>query len=89
MRQQHPAAVELVDVALDGLQVQVEVQPLAVHEQDRLGARLQLLELDGLIGYEDPAWIAFQEKMGEGLLRISILGAYPRTLDARQAEQSA
>ncbi|MDP7546056.1 MAG: chorismate mutase [Alphaproteobacteria bacterium] len=65
------------------------VHPVAVHEQDQQGVRLQLLELDGLVKDEDPAMVAFHEKMDEGLSRVSILGAYPKALTASQAGQTA
>ncbi len=61
------------------------VHPLAVHEQDQQGVRLQLMELDGLVNDEDPAMIAFHERMGEGLSRVSILGAYPKALAVGEA----
>ncbi len=63
--------------------------PLAVHEQAPTDLRLQLIELDGLVGHEDPAMAAFHEKMGEGLSRVAILGAYPKTLAADQGETTA
>ena len=66
-----------------------EAQPLAVQEQDQLGLRLQLIELDGLVNHDHPGLAAFYEKMGEGLSRVSILGAYPKALTASQAEQKA
>jgi len=65
------------------------VHPLAVHEQSHGGARLQLIELDGLIRHEDPSLATFHEKMGEGLYRVAILGAYPKPLTASQGETSA
>ena len=64
------------------------VQPVAVHEQDQIGLRLQLIELDGLVNYHDPSMITFHEKMGEGLSRVSILGAYPQALAIDPAGQN-
>ncbi|MDA1097587.1 MAG: chorismate mutase [Proteobacteria bacterium] len=63
------------------------IQPLAVHEQDQHGVRLQLIELDGLVKDDDPGMVTFHEKMGEGLSRVSILGAYPKALAAGQTGQ--
>jgi len=64
-------------------------QPLAVFENSEGGPRLQLIELDGLIHHEDAAMAAFQEKMGEDLYRLAILGAYPKALAAEQGKNSA
>jgi chorismate mutase / prephenate dehydratase len=66
-----------------------KVNPVALHEQDQRGVRLQLIELDGLVKDEDPAMAAFHEKMGEGLSRVAIMGAYPKALIAGQAGQAS
>ena len=66
-----------------------QVHPLAVHEQDQIGVRLQLIELAGLVNHDDPALAAFHEKMAEGLSRVAILGAYPKALTARQQGQAS
>ena len=65
-----------------------DIQPLAVHEQEQQGVRLQLIELDGLVKDDDPAMVTFHEIMGEGLSRVSILGAYPKALAVRRAGQT-
>ena len=56
--------------------------PLAVHEQSQTGQRLQLFELDGLVSQADEGMQMFQAKLGDDLSRVSILGAYPKGLDA-------
>ncbi len=65
-----------------------EIHPVAVHEQDQRGVRLQLIELDGLVRDDDRGMITFHEKMGEGLSRVSILGAYPKALAMGQTGQT-
>jgi hypothetical protein len=56
--------------------------PLAVQEQSQTGQRLQLFELDGLVSPVDEGMQKFQANLGDDLSRVSILGAYPKGLDA-------
>ena len=56
------------------------VHPLALQEQEARQQRLQLFEMDGMISHEDPGLVKFADAMGEGLFRLSILGAYPKAL---------
>ncbi|MDP6345859.1 MAG: chorismate mutase [Alphaproteobacteria bacterium] len=62
-------------------------RPLATHEADG-ERRAQLLEVDGLIDIDGPAVAGFAEAMGEALLRVSFLGAYPVALADERAEPS-
>lgn len=68
---------------------QFEIRPIAVHQQRLQGVRQQLIEFESLVNEGNQAMVTFHERMGEGLLRVCILGAYPKALSFVPMENEA